>query len=91
MIATVAPVSPTIAVSQKAAKAEGNILPRQTTELSDTRELYHRKDGKIVDRRDDIHKATSYAVMMKRYAVAPGSIMTRNIHAPTQSISSMRL
>lgn len=30
---------------------------------------YHRKDGKIVDRRDDILKATFYAVMMKRYAV----------------------
>lgn len=29
---------------------------------------YHRKDGKIVDRRDDILKATMYAIMMKRYA-----------------------
>lgn len=34
---------------------------------------YHRKDGKIVDRRDDILKATMYAMMMKRYAVAPSS------------------
>ena len=32
MIATVAPVSHTTAVSQKAAKAEGIILPRLTTE-----------------------------------------------------------
>lgn len=30
---------------------------------------YHRKDGRIVDRRDDLLKATFYAVMMKRYAV----------------------
>ena len=29
---------------------------------------YHRKDGKIVDKLDDILSATRYAVMMKRYA-----------------------
>jgi phage terminase large subunit-like protein len=38
---------------------------------------YHRKDGKIVARRDDMLKATFYAVMMKRYAVAPGSFAER--------------
>lgn len=32
---------------------------------------YHRKDGKIVDRKDDILKATMYAVMMRRFAVQP--------------------
>ena len=41
---------------------------------------YHRKDGKIVDRKDDILKATFYAVMMLRYAttepVAPRATMT---------------
>lgn len=31
---------------------------------------YHRKDGRIVARRDDIMKATQYAVMMKRYGVS---------------------
>lgn len=30
---------------------------------------YHRKDGRIVDRRDDILKAVFYAVMMRRYAM----------------------
>lgn len=39
---------------------------------------YHRKDGKIVDRRDDMLKATFYAMMMKRYAVAPGSYAVRS-------------
>jgi len=38
---------------------------------------YHRKDGKIVDRRDDILKATFYAVMSKRYAIAPDSLSER--------------
>lgn len=32
---------------------------------------YHRKDGQIVARNDDILKATFYAVMMKRYAISP--------------------
>lgn len=30
---------------------------------------YHRKDGRIVDRRDDVLKAVFYAVMMRRYAM----------------------
>jgi phage terminase large subunit-like protein len=51
---------------------------------------YHRKDGKIVDKRDDILKATFYAVMMKRYAVAPGSFARRS-HAPANPISSARI
>ena len=34
---------------------------------------YHRKDGKIVARRDDVIKAVMYAVMMRRYAL-PGRI-----------------
>lgn len=38
---------------------------------------YHRKDGKIVDRRDDILKATFYALMMKRYAAISGSFRAR--------------
>lgn len=42
---------------------------------------YHRKDGKIVDRRDDLLKATFYAVMMKRYAVALDSFAIRSSSA----------
>lgn len=50
---------------------------------------YHRKDGKIVDRRDDILKATFYAVMMKRYAVSINTALrgTRS-HAPSRPIAS---
>lgn len=51
---------------------------------------YHRKDGKIVDRRDDILKATMYAMMMKRYAVAPGSFNIRTVQAQTP-IATTRL
>lgn len=50
---------------------------------------YHRKDGRIVDRRDDILKATFYAVMMKRYAVP--LTMNRVSTLPTHSIASARL
>jgi len=51
---------------------------------------YHRKDGKIVDRRDDILKATAYAVMMKRYAV-PLTISGRLSGIPMQPIASVRV
>lgn len=47
---------------------------------------YHRKDGKIVAKNDDILKATFYAIMMKRYAMSeremnyrPQSTYTRPI------------
>jgi hypothetical protein len=51
---------------------------------------YHRKDGLIVAKRDDILKATFYAVMMRRYAVAPDSMMVRS-QAPSQPIASARI
>lgn len=46
---------------------------------------YHRKDGKVVARLDDILKATFYALMMKRYAVAAGNRHVQN-EAPTRPI-----
>jgi Mg-chelatase subunit ChlD len=52
---------------------------------------YHRKDGRIVDKRDDILKATFYAVMMKRYAMAPDSYQVRRSHAPQNPIASARI
>jgi len=52
---------------------------------------YHRKDGRIVAMRDDILKATFYAVMMKRYDVAPDSFVVRRSHAPQQPIASARI
>lgn len=39
---------------------------------------YHRKDGKLVDKNDDVLKAAFYAVMMKRYA-------TRQMSRPARS------
>ena len=42
---------------------------------------YHRKDGKIANVRDDILKALFYAVIMKRYAVAPDSFGARHRQA----------
>lgn len=53
---------------------------------------YHRKDGLIVPRRDDILKATSYAVMMKRYAVPLTAINRAHVsRAPMSPIASTRL
>lgn len=51
---------------------------------------YHRKDGKIVDRRDDILKSTFYALMMKRYAVSQGSA-NRISRAPQMPIATSRI
>jgi len=51
---------------------------------------YHRKDGKIVARRDDIMKATQYAVMMKRYA-APGTAGYQRVQQSTRPIASSRI
>lgn len=53
---------------------------------------YHRKDGLIVARRDDILKATFYALMMKRFAIAPESFSgRRQSQAPQRPITTMRL
>lgn len=51
---------------------------------------YHRKDGKLSQTRDDILKATFYAVMMKRYAVAPSTASIHLSRAPARPIASMR-
>lgn len=37
----------------------------------DERRFYHRKDGKIIKKRDDLLSASRYGLMMKRYAIAP--------------------
>lgn len=52
---------------------------------------YHRKDGRIVDRRDDILKATMYALMMKRYAVPLEAYKARYSDAPTTPIATARV
>lgn len=52
---------------------------------------YHRSNGQIVAKRDDILKALFYAVMMKRFGVAPDSFGVRRSNAPTHSIASVRI
>lgn len=44
---------------------------------------YHRKAGKIVPLRDDLLKATMYALMMRRYAVAVDSLAHRSMSMPS--------
>ncbi len=51
---------------------------------------YHRKDGRIVDVRDDILKATFYALMMLRYSSIPGSYAARRA-IPQNPISTARI
>lgn len=60
-------------------------------EFFEEKRSYHRKDGKIVDRRDDILKAVFYGVMMKRYWVAPDSLVGRLNRAPQHAIASVRI
>lgn len=49
---------------------------------------YHRKDGKIVDRRDDVLKAVMYALMMKRYGVSLSSFGRTRSSPPSRPIAS---
>lgn len=51
---------------------------------------YHVKDDKIVSRKDDVLKATFYAVMMKRYAV-PLDFAGGYVQPSQNPIASMRL
>lgn len=52
---------------------------------------YHRKDGQIVAKRDDILKATFYAIMMKRYWVPLSQIERPYVsRAPMSPIASTR-
>lgn len=59
-------------------------------EFLEEKRSYHRKDGLIVPRRDDILKASFYAVMMKRYAV-PLTMQARMSSAPSHPIASARI
>ena len=43
---------------------------------------YHRRDGRLIDRNDDILKAVFYAVMMRRYAVTHGGGFSRPVQVP---------
>lgn len=60
------------------------------SEWFEEKRSYHRKDNIIVPRRDDILKATFYAVMMRRYAV-PMDFALHRSPAPMMPIASTRV
>ncbi|HAA99593.1 MAG TPA: DNA packaging protein [Alteromonas macleodii] len=53
------------------------------TQFFDEYRNYHRRDGRLIDRNDDVLKAVFYAVMMRRYAVAEGNSGYRAVAVPT--------
>lgn len=61
------------------------------SEWFDEKRSYHRKDGIIQAKRDDILKATFYAVMMKRYAVPLTIANAMPRSAPMAPIATMRI
>lgn len=62
-------------------------------EFFEEKRSYHRKDGLIQAKRDDILKAVFYAVMMKRYAVSLSTISMfgHNHGPPMQPIATTRI
>lgn len=59
------------------------------TEFFDEYRLYHRKDGQLTKRRDDVLKSLFYAMMMLRFAQTNINAQ-RKPKLPTRSIASMR-
>lgn len=61
-------------------------------EFLEEKRSYHRKDGIIVARRDDILKSVFYAAMMLRYAVSPDTLSAlRSSSAPSMPVASARI
>jgi phage terminase large subunit-like protein len=60
------------------------------SEFFEEKRSYHRKDGLIVPKRDDILKAVFYAHMMRRYAM-PLFMPAMQSNAPTRPIASTRV
>lgn len=52
---------------------------RHLSEWLEEKRMYHRKDGIIVDRQDDLMAATRYLIMMRRYALSGGVRDTRKV------------
>jgi phage terminase large subunit-like protein len=62
------------------------------SEWFEEKRSYHRKDGLIVAKRDDVLKATFYAVMMRRYGVPLSALRhARHTAAPMAPIASTRV
>jgi phage terminase large subunit-like protein len=60
-------------------------------EFFEEKRSYHRKDGVIQAKRDDILKALFYAVMMKRYAVSLAVLGRASSVAPMAPIATTRI
>ena len=65
-------------------------VARHLAQWFEEKRSYHRKDGKIVDRRDDILKATMYALMMKRFAISESGMSVRQA-MPSGPIATTRI
>jgi phage terminase large subunit-like protein len=84
------PLEPVVAeVLERMGTGRLKIFNNCATLIEEMRDL-HRRDGKIVPVRDDVWKALSYAVMMKRYATNPESLRFRPNY-PQQPISTSRI
>jgi len=68
------PVEPIVEEMQERMLTNRFKVFRHLSEFFDEKRNYHRKDGRIVPRKDDILKALFYAVMMRRYAVSLNSL-----------------
>lgn len=67
------PIEPIILDIQERCRNGGFKVFSTCTEFFQEYRNYHRKDGKVVARMDDVLKATFYALMMKRYAMSAGA------------------
>jgi hypothetical protein len=64
------PVEPILVEVQKR-MADGRFkVFASCTEFFDEMRTYHRKEGRIVAKRDDVLKAVFYGVMMRRFAIS---------------------
>jgi phage terminase large subunit-like protein len=85
------PVEPIVdEVLERMVDGRFKVFANQTQWFEEKRS-YHRKDGLIVPRRDDILKATFYAIMMKRYAVSLNTLNFRRPMAPKVPVATVRV
>ena len=76
------PVEPIVMeVNERCASGRFKVFDSCTDFFNEYRN-YHRRDGRLIDRNDDILKAVFYAVMMRRYAVTHGGGFSRPVQVP---------
>jgi len=84
------PLEPVVAeVLERMGTGRLKIFSTCTALIEEMRDL-HRRDGKIVPIRDDVWKALSYAVMMKRYATNRAALSARPNY-PQRAIATSRI